>query len=58
MAEFEFVPTRTLIRERLNQNAEREKLVLEAQEWLDKMREHTECCGTPMVRRLLAALTQ
>lgn len=51
------VSTRTLIQERLDGLAVREALVQEAQDWLEKMAAHTECCGTPLVRRLVAALT-
>lgn len=29
-------------------------LLEEAREWLEKMKEHTDCCGTPIVRRLVS----
>lgn len=28
----------------------------EARAWLEMMKEHTDCCGTPIVRKLVAAL--
>jgi hypothetical protein len=35
------------------------RLALKASyDWLDKMREHTDCCGVPQMKRLLAALKQ
>lgn len=31
-------------------------LIEEAREWLEKMKAHTDCCGVPMVRKLVQAL--
>lgn len=28
-------------------------VLADAQEYLDKMREHKECCGVPIIRRLV-----
>lgn len=31
-------------------------VVEEARAWLEKMKDHTDCCGTPIVRKLVAEI--